>query len=369
MESRKAHRVGSKSLAVTLPSRWTHAVGLRPGDSVAFMEEADGSLALMKGTPRKGGERTAVLSISSHDPPGRLERLLIACYLVGFEVIKVRADGSITPEQLETLRNTVSRLTGLAVVENRADTFLARSYLDSSSSTVEEHIRRLLGLTETMLGEASGIVGRRDARAAREVLALGEQADRLYYLTVRSLLSALSDRAGASRMGIRSPQEAVGCRVIAKALEEICDSMETMAEVVTRTEGADWTAADEITGQVRAFTERISDQLRMGVEAFFAASAEDADTLLGEILDLERRKGSFVQEVIRVAPSPVSAAVLTVAGMALRDVCRFTRVIGEVALNNAVRIKADGPDTSATLLVHGLGLPRETGETAYANTK
>ncbi|HLF06023.1 MAG TPA: phosphate uptake regulator PhoU [Thermoplasmata archaeon] len=355
MEERKVHRVGSGSLAITLPSKWVQRVGLEPGDSVALLEEDDASLLMVRSDRRREGRKAVSFEVSAEAPPGELERLLIGCYVVGHDVVSIQGKQPFTAAQLEGLRAAVSRLTGFGVIENRPERFRARSYLDASWCNREENLQRLLGLTVEMVAEAPAMIGRRDSAAAKEVLALGDQADRLYYLTVRFLLSALSDRALAARMGMESPQEITGCRMIAKALEEVGDSLETLAVAILNTESQDWGLEIDITRPVAEFADKICGYLTRGVDAFFGGSRERAEEILRGTYEMEHEKDYFVQQVLRMAKTPLAVAVLTVAAMALRDVCRFSRVIGEIAMNNAIR--KSGVDGAASLGQTSLPVP------------
>lgn len=334
---RKVHRVGTSSLAVTLPSDWARAVGLKPGDAVAYLQADDTSLMVIPSRLEASGPRRALLQVPSRAAPAQVERLLIGCYIAGFDEIEVRAGGPMDAGLLEGLRGAISRLTGFVAVATEGNVFVARSYLDASQGTVDELVHRLMGLTEAMVARAPALIGNRDADAAREIMALGEQADRLYYLTVRLILSSLSGRSPGARTGLPSPQDAVGCRLVAKALEEICDSIEALADMVLRTEGGDWDMDPSVTMRAAAFGDRIRGLLRTAVQAFFENDVSGAERVLGDLVEMERGKEHFLQEVLRMVHSPLGAVVLGVAAVNLRDVCRFTRVIGEVALNNALR--------------------------------
>lgn len=336
MDVRKVHRVGLNSLAVTLPGQWVRQVGLAPGDPVAFLLEDDSSLVVVRPNERGGPLKKALVTVEAEAIPGKLTRMLIGCYMVGYDAIEFRAQGAFTAEQLDALRSTVSRLTGMAVLECKPEVFVAQSYLDPSWAGLGEHLHRLLDLTEGMVAKAPALINR-DTAAAREVLELGDQADRLYYLAVRSLLAALSDRPLRARMGLDAPQEVTGCRVIAKALEEVGDSMEILAEVVLQSEGTPLKLSAEVTDEVASFSRRVCGHLSVGVESFLDADPERAETVLRDIYELEHAKHDLIAEVARRADSPAGAAFLMVAAMALRDVCRFARVVGEVALNNALR--------------------------------
>ncbi len=337
VDTRKVHRVGAKSLAVTLPSRWVKNVGLDVGGVVEFLDEDEAALVVVRRDGKRPASRSLSVPVPSDASGRQLERTLIGAYVVGFDTIEFVGVEPLRPEQLEGLRQCVSRLTGLAVVESRPNRFAARSYLDPEWCALDEHLHRLVALTEEIVGLAPAILGARDVGAAREALALGEQADRLYYLTLRFLIAATADRALRQRMGLDSPSEAVGCRLVAKALEEIGDSMETVAGIILHADGKDLAIDPEITQKVEAFSRRICGNLGSAADAFFSGSVERASAVLEDIFEMEHEKQHFIEAILSSVRSPLGATVLAASGMALRDVCRFTRVMGEVAMNNAIR--------------------------------
>lgn len=349
MDSRRVHRVGSKSLAVTLPSRWVKKVGLDVGGTVDFLDQEDLALVLLRADGARGNDNHFSMHVPGDATPRGLERMLIGAYVVGFNTIEFQGLEPFRPEQLDALRRAVSRLTGLAAVEGRPDRFVARCYLGPEWSALDGHLHQLVALTEDMVALAPAILGARDTGAAREALALGEQADRLYYLTIRFLITATADRGLRQRMGLDSPSEALGCRLVAKALEEIGDSMETVADIILHAEGKDLEIDADIAQKIETFSRRICGNLRGTVEAFFSASVERASDILEDVYQMEHEKQHFIEAVMGAVHSPLGATVLTAGGMALRDVCRFTRVMGEVALNNAIRRR--GKQNAATSAV------------------
>src|SRR6266699_2019879 len=50
-----------------------------------------------------------------------------------------------------------------------------------------------------------------------------EEADRIYWMIIRQLLLAVTDRRVAKEVGIEGPMHVVGNRIIAKSLEQMAD--------------------------------------------------------------------------------------------------------------------------------------------------
>ena len=337
MDSRRVHRVGTSSLAITLPSKWVHEVGIEPGDSLVVIREGERSLVIFPSPGDRSMGSQTLIEVSPTLTAAALERLLIGAYVDGFESIVVRGHERLTTDLLSSLRKAVSRLTGMAMVESGDDQVVVRVLLDPERCPLRDLLQQMLGLTEVTVGKVPSLIDKRDSQVAREVLALGEHLDQLYYLMVRLLLMAMADRGLATRLGVAFPQQIIGFRLIAKALEEIGDSLETVARMVLVTEGMEWGIQGTVMKPLLGFCERINGHLRKGVSAFLELSRADAEEVLAGIQEMESEKVHFVEQVLLHAPTPRSASVLTVSAMALRDVCRFGRVIGEIALNNSLR--------------------------------
>ncbi|MBC8437935.1 MAG: phosphate uptake regulator PhoU [Euryarchaeota archaeon] len=339
MEKRKAHRVGRSSTAVTLPFEWVVRNGINPGDELSIYESDQSTLILTTGGELKSSKSEKVFEIRSNTPSDHLKRLLIGTYLVGTDdVTFICTDDEFAAEQLEALNESVGRLTGYLVVEQTDVLFSVHNYLEPTGTLFSEHLRQLLSTSTRMVRMVPRLLSNPGGSEMCRVLStLGDQSDMLYYLTVRILLMSLSNRRLMIDLGLDSPQEVVGGRLIAKSLEEICDRIECLARLVEGCEKNEWGVDETLEKSLSARISHICDLIEVSVEGFFTGSVSLPDSAMQELYELERSSEGPLLTFIASLEDAKVAATLSGARSLIQEIGRLTRVISEVAMNNSLR--------------------------------
>jgi phosphate uptake regulator len=338
MEWRKAHRVGRSSTAVTLPFEWVVKNNISPGDDLQIHESDENTLLISTSMDTKDDSSSRNFEIRSNTPPEHLSRLLIGSYVVGVVDIEFTCTNSdFATEQLEVLNNCISRLTGFLVVEQTDRVFKVHNYLEPTATLFSEHLRQLVSTTTRIVRMIPGLLeSPGDESLYRRVNTMGDQSDMLYYLIVRILLTSLSDRNLMVDLGFDSSQEAVGSRLIAKSLEEICDRVERIAELTHHCDKI-WEISPKLIKTLNEKINHICNLIEVAVEGYFTGSVILPDSALQELYDLEQSKKGPIQSLISASTDVEVATTLAVARTLVTEIARLTRVIGEVAMNNSLR--------------------------------
>lgn len=230
MEIRKAQRAGYSTLIVSLPIKWVKEVGLKPGDALALSEEQDGSLRVI---PQLGlrtkGESVSIVNADLCIEKQLLTKLIVGEYIVGHETIHVSSKRPLRPEQLEEIRNATSKLIGIDVVEQTLNRVILQSLVDPMKFPIYTSLRRIHAIIIAIFDAILQAISEKEIKYLKEVSNMENDVDRLYRLTVRQLMLAARDREIMKHVGIETPLNIVGNRVVAKALEEIADSTERIA--------------------------------------------------------------------------------------------------------------------------------------------
>lgn len=88
---RKVQLTGGSTYVVSLPKNWAKAAGIKPGDHVQLIPQPDMSLLIVPGEGKKREELSEVLiDAPLAENPEDTARELIACYLVGYDIIRLR---------------------------------------------------------------------------------------------------------------------------------------------------------------------------------------------------------------------------------------------------------------------------------------
>lgn len=339
MGKRKAHRVGRSSTAVTLPHEWVKRNGINPGDDLHIHESDESTLILTTAREISTVGSHKIFEIRSNTPPDHLKRLLIGTYLVGANRVTFTSlDGPLLAVQLEALNESGGRLTGFLVTEQSDEDFSVQNYLEPTGTLFSEHLQQLLSTTTRMVRMVPRLMANPGGSEMCRVLStLGDQSDMLYYLTVRILLMSLSKRRLMIDLGLDSPQEVVGGRLIAKSLEEICDRIESLARLVEGCDEKKWVIDEELSAGLDARINHICDLIEVSVEGYFSGSVSLPDSALQELYDLERSGDGPLLSYIGEQENPSTAATLSAARSLIQEMGRLTRVISEVAMNNSLR--------------------------------
>ena len=109
-ETRKLQRIGN-TLYVSIPKSWTKTMNLKQRDKVKLISQPDNSLCICPDNIKEN-PREIVLKIKDKTSKQSLKRELIAAYVDGFDLIKLKAEKRITDEQQINIRIIVNHLFG-----------------------------------------------------------------------------------------------------------------------------------------------------------------------------------------------------------------------------------------------------------------
>jgi len=336
LEARKVQRVGYSTLTVSLPRDWVEDVKLKAGDIVSIKREDDGSLKLVPGTEHKRDEvRNCIVNADLCNSPHLLTRVITANYILGHDTIQIVAKEELKREHLEEIRSTTQRLTGLSIVEQTMKQVTLQSFVDPTRFPIYGLMRRLHIILTSMLDLSLKALVERRPELAAEVAHMEEESDRIYWLIVRQLLLAIRDRSVGTKIGIESPVHIAGNRVVAKTLEEMADSAESVANEVIALKDRQINSESILTDVAKfgAQTVRVSDQT---MKALLTGDISLANSAVEMVEEAEEDERKLTQKVLAHVKDPASAAGLRIIVWNLGQVTKFCRMIGEVTINRVL---------------------------------
>ena len=233
MESRKVQKVGYSTITVSLPSEWVKQNDINPGDSVFLAPEKDGSLRVMpqKVAQKEEAEEYIVNADACHEE-GLMERIVIGSYVLGRDVIRINSSHRIRKEQMEEIRGIVRKLIGLGILEETSKNILLQCSIDVRKFQLDMLIRRLSVLASTILSETLQALAENNNALAEEAIRREDEADMIYYLALRLLLTAQKKPNIAAELGLSDPLIIPAGRVLLQDLESIADYGESIARKV-----------------------------------------------------------------------------------------------------------------------------------------
>jgi len=230
-ELRKVQQTSSGTFFVCLPKSWAGRSGLKRGSVVAFTETSDGSLLLDLEYGAEPSLKTATLK-----PGPYLSREIIGKYLLGFDIIHVEAKERISVEVRDTVKNAVSRLIGLEIVEEDYSSIVLQCLLEPSSFPPEKILRRGYAIVASMHRDVINSFVDGDVQLAKNVIARDDESNRLYFLLVRILRTIIQNPSLSDKLGV-SPIECLDYRLAASLVEAIGDECVRVALKSTELSG------------------------------------------------------------------------------------------------------------------------------------
>ena len=125
VELRKLQMTGGASYTVSLPKDWVKEQGLKVGDVVAVMPRSDSSLTLIPHDKMPTGKnRGAEVTVSppKEQDKEQILRTILAQYLAGYDIIRVRFPATARPDLRTYLREAARKMfVGSEIIEESKD--------------------------------------------------------------------------------------------------------------------------------------------------------------------------------------------------------------------------------------------------------
>jgi len=231
LESRKVQRVGYSTFSVSLPKDWAENMGLKQGDLIMLFPEKDGSLRLIPSSmvERKTKTEEYVINSDLCSEPGMLERLIVGNYTLGRDAFRVVSSTRISREHVDEVRKIARRLMGLGIVQETPERIDLQCSIDPTRFKIDMLMRRLSVIASTINIEAMQALTESNKELAEDAIRREDEADMMYWLAIRLLLSAQRDRTISEKIGLEEPSQILYYALITRYLELIADHSENIA--------------------------------------------------------------------------------------------------------------------------------------------
>ncbi|MFW9843146.1 MAG: PhoU domain-containing protein [Candidatus Thorarchaeota archaeon] len=217
---RTLQQTGGKSgssFLIILPKDWVVRQKLTKGDPVVVAEREDGCLIIDPRLPKAGETRSTSAEIEQN-----LRWEITSRYLLGFDEIRVISKDPITNEQRDELKRVIKRFVALEVTEEDDHQIVLRCLVDPTTLPVSTAMRRMNLITSRMIDDVLKAYYEGIQEVAEEIILRDEEVDRLFFLIVRELRSAVQYPRMSEMMKI-TPVEALDYRLAAQYIERIAD--------------------------------------------------------------------------------------------------------------------------------------------------
>lgn len=300
MESRKIQKVGYSTLSISLPNTWVKEMDLKRGDILFLLPERDGSLKLISKKliePKKEVEEW-VCNVDFCDDPKMLERIIVGNYILGRNLISIRSSKRIRSEHIEEIRGIMRKLIGLGIIEETSNHILLQCSVDPRQFNLEMLLRRLSIISLTIVKESIQALVNFDALLAKGAIDREDEADAMFLLAMRLLISAQRKKEIADAIGLKDPIHVLYFGLMLRYLELIADYAEETARIVASLIQEDkiklpkW-AIDRINN----YNELAHDLVMKSVNCFFTGDIKIANNLLQTFTVVEQERDRLTKEL------------------------------------------------------------------------
>jgi phosphate uptake regulator len=334
-EVRKLQETGRASFIVSVPKKWVQDLGLGKGSLIQVTRQQDGSLAMTAGQQSKQRPSETTVVVEPDEDPDSLARKIIALYLTSLNTIVLKSKGSrMTPRIRDVVRELVrKKLVGTEIVSESSTETVLQVLLSYPELSAENALRRMITIADQMHKDAVVALCEGKHDLAVQVLKSDDEVDRFGFYVVRLMKQAVEDPRLLSEVGLKSPRDCLGYRLIAKSVERIGDHAVKIAEQASELQEA---LTPKLAARVKEFSEFCSLQFQEASQALFRGDYSMADRVLARQDSAEKLEVEIEKQIYRQNLPPESISGLILILESLKRTGEYGTDIAEIVLNMTV---------------------------------
>lgn len=344
-------KVGYSTITVSLPSEWVKQNNINPGDLVFLMPEKDGALKVMPGhIAQKEEAEEYIINSDACDEQGMLGRIIVGSYILGRDVIRVMSSTRIRRQHVDEIRKIIRKLIGLGILEETPKNILLQCSVDPTKFKLDMLIRRLSLIASTILSEAMQAFMENEKPLAEDAIRREDEADTIYYLAVRLLLSAQTNPEIAEKIGATDVLFIPATRLILQYLELIADYSEDIAKKIIALEIRRHELPKEVVERIYHFSELTQTIFQKALDCIFTRDIRVANGVLEMREVLETESDRFMQELPEI---PYLRAIVS----CLNKIADLGSTIADIAINRSLEKPIKDVENIIRTVKHSRTLP------------
>ena len=235
-ETRKLQFTGGSTYIISLPKRWIDQNQLKKGSVIKLREEEGGLISIIPTEASIEQDRDeASIKVKPKDSPELIIRKTVSTYLVGYNMIRIRAEKQnqlSTKQRLELKKFSRNMLVGTEIVTDTPEELTLQVLLSYPELSVQSALRRMSIITASMQRDAITALKELDRQHAKEVLTTDNEVDRFNLYIVRQLKTAIQNPRIIKEIGLKTARDCLGYRLVTKSVERTADHAARIADNV-----------------------------------------------------------------------------------------------------------------------------------------
>ncbi|HZW57193.1 MAG TPA: phosphate uptake regulator PhoU [Nitrososphaerales archaeon] len=292
MQLRKVQEMGGTTLLVSIPKDWAKAASVKKGSVLSIETSGDGGLLIypVKSDAQEDPEKEIEISYPSRFSNEGLPNEITAAYLLGYDLIRVKGKHRIASRDRERVISSIKKLIGLEVVEEDAQSITSQFLVDKTAVEPSKILKRISTIVRAMISDTLKQVAPGDVPQFESVAQRDDEVDRLHFLLVRLIRSAVREPRSASKFGLTSI-DCLDYRVAASQLETAGDYAVELSNAI-----ANLSKVDQGTGRLFASITQLLEEISDNAARSFIAK----DFTLGQrVFDQYQRLDALISDFSR----------------------------------------------------------------------
>ncbi len=336
-ERRKVQLTGKSTYIISIPKKWAVEMGIKEGDELVI-EKQDGLLRISpKAVKRANKTGEVTLKLSATEDPHAGARKVVSLYLVGYNVIRLQAEEErISAPQRETIKQFVrTKLVGMEITTDLPNEMVLQVLMSYPELSVKDALKRMCLIATSMKRDAISALENFDETLARDVIGRDDEVDRFGMYVIRQLKSAVQEQSLIKEIGLETPRDCLGYRLIAKIIERVSDHVVLIAQNILQMKGR---VGRFLVKKIKEMDSFVSEIFEDAVKSLFEGDYEMAEKVIERGRALVEVEEGVVREVLRRA-SREHLIALRLIIESLRRIGEYGSDIAEIVLNlNATKM-------------------------------
>jgi len=280
METRKIMALGKSSLVVSLPKGWIETNDISRGDMVSLEVQRDLSLLVKSSLQVNDKGKRIVVDIDSDASSDSIFRIVIGCYLNGYNDIVLNSDSIFSVKQQQAIRDVVKSLY-LRILASNASSVTVQTLMNESMANVRDGVERMHLITLSMCKDVLKAMKTWDLELARSVVALEEDVDQFMFYSLRLLRSAAIDPALANHLDL-DMLDCLDYQTLVDLIERVADNVHNVAYSLVQIEEYKDEVPEELWSKLIKTTGASITAYETAIEVYRQRSVDDCDIIIDE---------------------------------------------------------------------------------------
>ncbi|MEM2785946.1 MAG: phosphate uptake regulator PhoU [Candidatus Nitrosotenuis sp.] len=231
-QTRRIQISGGSTYTISLPKKWIDELGIKNGDNMTIIKNANRSLTLFPGLDSERPTKSAVITIGQKDSEESIRRKVIALYLTGYKTIQITSKGVKIPSEHSRLVKDLVRksMIGTEIVASDSESITIQVLTRLPELTFEIALKRMYLMTANMHREAIEALKKFDVEYAEEVIRMDDEVDRFGLYMMRTLIMAIQNASTLYDVGLGQPSDCLNYRTVISRIERIADHAALIAK-------------------------------------------------------------------------------------------------------------------------------------------